>query len=91
MHYGNSFFVFPGCLKNNEDGASKRGNFAETKIGYVHIASCEPRLAKGKPIMFLAIDRVSKFTVVQFHDTLGEVLPRALAGGPRQRLKCSPF
>jgi transposase-like protein len=65
--------------------------FAETKIGYVHIDSCEPRLAKGKPIMFLAIDRVSKFTVVQFRDTLGEVLPRALARGPRQRPGAMPM
>lgn len=27
------------------------------------------RLAEGKLVMFLAIDRVSKFTVVQFHKT----------------------
>jgi hypothetical protein len=40
--------------------AVKRGRFTETKIGYVHIDSCELRLSEGKLHMFLAIDRVSK-------------------------------
>src|SRR5712692_3582017 len=40
--------------------AVKRGRFTETKIGYVHIDSCELRLTDGKLHMFLAIDRVSK-------------------------------
>src|SRR5688572_25322540 len=43
------------------DSASRRGRFAETAIGYVHIDVCELRLAAGKLHMFLAIDRVSKF------------------------------
>ena len=60
-------------LPKTEDAASKRGGFAETKIGYVHIDSCELRRAEGKLIMFLAIDRVSKFTVVQFRDTIGKM------------------
>ncbi len=37
-------------------------------MGYVHIDSCELRLADGKLHMFLAIDRVSKFTHVAFFD-----------------------
>jgi transposase InsO family protein len=45
---------------------SKRQRFAETAIGYVHIDVCELRLAEGKLFMFLAIDRVSKFTYVAF-------------------------
>ena len=49
--------------------ASKRGSFAETRIGYVHVDSCQPRAAGGKVHMFLAIDRVSKFTYVEFHAT----------------------
>ena len=48
--------------------ASKRKRFAETAIGYVHIDVCELRLAQGKLFMFLAIDRVSKFTHVAFLD-----------------------
>src|SRR3954447_22137888 len=48
--------------------ASKRGRFAETKIGYVHIDHCELRLGEGKLHMFLAIDRVSKFTHVAFFE-----------------------
>src|SRR5215216_7573343 len=53
-------------LPKTEETTSKRKRFAETKIGYVHIDSCEPRLAEGKLHMFLAIDRVSKFTHVAF-------------------------
>ena len=56
-------------LPANEEKASKRGSFAETTIGFVHIDSCELRHAQGRLVMFLAIDRVSKFTVVEFHDS----------------------
>ena len=55
-------------LPQSEEKASKRGRFAETAIGYVHIDACELRLAEGKLHMFLAIDRVSKFTYVEFHE-----------------------
>jgi len=51
-------------LPQPEETASKRKRFAETAIGYVHIDVCELRLAGGKLFMFLAIDRVSKFTHV---------------------------
>ena len=55
-------------LPKNGESTSKRKHFAETKIGYVHIDHCELRLAEGKLHMFLAIDRVSKFTHVAFYD-----------------------
>jgi hypothetical protein len=55
-------------LPEGDQPASKRGRFAETPIGYVHINICELRLTQGKLHMFLAIDRVSKFTYVEFHD-----------------------
>src|SRR3954471_4424907 len=55
-------------LPEGEEKASKRKRFAETRIGYVHIDVCELRLAQGKIFMFLAIDRVSKFTHVAFLD-----------------------
>ena len=55
-------------LPQGEVKASKRRRFAETRIGYVHIDVCELRLAEGKLFMFLAIDRVSKFTHVAFFD-----------------------
>ena len=55
------------------DDTLKRGRFAEAKIGFVHIDSCELRLTEGKLIMFLAIDRVSKFTVVEFHQSAGKM------------------
>ncbi len=55
-------------LPQGEEKASKRGRFAETAIGHVHIDVCELRLAQGRLFMFLAIDRVSKFAHVAFHD-----------------------
>jgi transposase InsO family protein len=55
-------------LPQGEEKASKRKPFAETTIGYVHIDVCELRLAEGRLFMFLAIDRVSKFTHVAFLD-----------------------
>ena len=60
-------------LPENPDKASKRGKFAETAIGYVHIDISELRLAEGKLNMFLAIDRVSKFTYVEFRDDAGKM------------------
>ena len=55
-------------LPDSQKKASKRGKFAETTIGYVHVDHCELRLNDGKLHLFLAIDRVSKFTYVEFHD-----------------------
>ena len=60
-------------LARNGEKASKRGRFADTTIGYVHIDICELRLAEGKLNMFLAIDRVSKFTYVEFHENAGKM------------------
>ena len=60
-------------LPENPDKASKRGKFAETAIGYVHIDISELRLAEGKLNMFLAIDRVSKFTYVEFREDAGKM------------------
>ena len=54
-------------LPKGEEKTSKRQRFAETNIGYVHIDHCELRLAEGKLHIFLAIDRVSKFTYVAFY------------------------
>jgi len=56
-------------LPESAEKASKRGKFAPTPIGYVHIDICELRLSEGKLNMFLAIDRVSKFTLVEFRET----------------------
>src|SRR5688572_5396256 len=55
-------------LPRDDEKASKRKRFAETRIGYVHIDACELRLAQGKLFLFLAIDRVSKFAHVAFLD-----------------------
>ena len=52
-----------------EKTQESRKRFKTYEIGYVHIDSCELRHADGKLVMFLAIDRVSKFTYVEFHDS----------------------
>lgn len=60
--------------------AQTRRRFKTYDIGYVHIDSCELRHADGKLIMFLAIDRVSKFTYVEFHDSAGKMEGSAFLG-----------
>jgi len=67
---------------------SKRGRFAETTIGYVHIDICELRLAEGKLNMFLAIDRVSKFVYVEFYENAGKVNGAAFL---RKVVKAFPY
>jgi hypothetical protein len=42
----------------------RRQRFKSDEIDYVHIDGCELRHAAGKLVMFLAIDRISKFTHV---------------------------
>ena len=56
-----------------EETKDQRKRFKSYEIGYVHIDSAELRHADGKLIMFLAIDRVSKFTHVEFHDKAGKM------------------
>ena len=60
-------------LPHDPKKAAKRGKFANTTIGYIHIDISELRLAQGKLNMFLAIDRVSKFTYVEFRDDAGKM------------------
>ena len=56
-----------------EETQERRKRFKTYEIGSVHIDSCELRHAEGKLVMFLAIDRVSKFTYVEFHDSAGKM------------------
>lgn len=53
-----------GISRLPRDGqqTSRRRRFPDMPIGSVHIDSSELRLAQGKLHMFLAIDRVTKFT-----------------------------
>ena len=67
-----------------DEAADKRSRF-----------SCELRHADGKLIMFLAIDRVSKFTYVEFHERIGSMCGvaflRAVAEAfPTKSPPCSP-
>ena len=56
-----------------EETKEQRKRFKTYEIGYVHIDSCELHHAEGKLVMFLAIDRVSKFPYVEFHDSAGKM------------------
>ncbi|MFL9828632.1 IS481 family transposase [Rhodoplanes sp. SY1] len=75
-------------LPDGDQPVSKRGRFAETPIGYVHIDICELRLTQGKLHMFLAIDRVSKFTYVEFHDQATKLIA---AGFLRNVVEAFPY
>ena len=60
-------------LPDDPEKVSKPGKFADAATGYVHIDISELRLAQGKLNMFLVIDRVSKFTYVEFRDDAGKM------------------
>ena len=60
-------------LPASEIRTTRRGKFAPTDIGYVHIDIAELRLTEGKLNMFLAIDRVSKLSYVEFRDDMGKM------------------
>jgi transposase-like protein len=81
-------------LPKSETAAARKG-FKSYDIGYVHIDSCELNHADGKLVLFLAIDRVSKFTYVEFHDRAGKVegaafLSNVIAAFPYKSTRCSP-
>ena len=60
-------------LPASEIKTTGRGKFAPTEMGCVHIDIAELRLAQGKLNMFLANDRVSKFTYARFWDNMGKM------------------
>src|SRR4051812_32231902 len=51
-------------LPGSEDKPSRRGRFAQTAIGYVHIHVCGLRLAAGKLPQFLGIGPGPQFTLL---------------------------
>ena len=46
----------------------RHGKFEETTLGFVPIDSAEMKISSGRQHMFVAIDRVTKFTQVAFFD-----------------------
>ena len=60
-------------LRPHDAAYSSRAPSVERDDRYVDIDICELRLAVGKLNMFLAIDRVSKFTHVEFHESAGKM------------------
>lgn len=55
-----------------EEIRNPRKRFEPYEIGSIHSDSCELRHADGKLVIFLAIDRVSKFAYVEFCDSVGK-------------------
>lgn len=66
----------------SEVTAARRGRFTATRIGFVPVDSGELRTAGGKVHLFVAIERVSKFTVVELHPRatgmIGAAFPRGV-------------
>ena len=56
--------------KNKTTGREK---YVPNAIDHVHIDIAKLRLVQGKLNIFLAIDRISKFTCVKFRDDLGKI------------------
>ncbi len=54
-------------LPSRSGDGPKRGRFAETALGYVHVDSCAVRAADGKLHLFLAVDRVTQFAYAELH------------------------
>jgi len=52
----------------NSAGAAKRDTFEKTERYYLHIDSSELRLETGEQQLFVAVDRVTKFTCAAFFD-----------------------
>ena len=46
----------------------RRGKFEETTQGFVYIDNAEMKISSGRQHMFVAIDRVTKFTPIAFFD-----------------------
>src|SRR5271154_1118998 len=62
------------------EATEKRKRFKTYDIGYVHTDSAELAHADGKHVMFLATDRVSKFTYVEFQEHAGKMQGAASSG-----------
>ncbi|CAB5680346.1 Uncharacterised protein [Comamonas aquatica] len=46
----------------------RHGKFEEPTLGFVHIDNAEMKISSGRQHMFVAIDRITKFTHVAFFD-----------------------
>jgi hypothetical protein len=58
-----------------EDVAKKeKKSFKEYHIGYVHIDISEVQSEQGKAYMFVAIDRATKYTYVEIHERMTQVI-----------------
>src|SRR3984957_20460619 len=74
-------------LPQVEGEASPKRKFKVYPIGYFHIDIAEVRTAQGKLYLIVAIDRTSKFALVELHEkvarrTAGDFLRRLIAAVP---------
>jgi transposase InsO family protein len=55
-------------LPDVEDGKARKRKFKVYPIGYFHIDIAEVRTQEGRPYLFVAIDRTSKFAFTELHE-----------------------
>ncbi len=65
-----------------------RKAFGSYPIGYVHIDMAEVQTAEGKPRLFVAIDRTSKFACAELHKQAGKMVA---APFPRNLIAAVPY
>jgi IS30 family transposase len=55
-------------LPETSDSQAKKKRFKQYPIGYFHVDIAEVRTEEGKIFLFVAVDRVSKFTFAEVHE-----------------------
>ncbi|SEK39499.1 DDE-type integrase/transposase/recombinase [Halomonas daqiaonensis] len=54
-------------LPRQTDEATDKPSFKHYPIGYLHMDICEVRTGEGKPYLFVAVDRTSKFVYARLY------------------------
>ena len=72
----------------NTEGTRVRRKFNNYPIGYIHIDLAEAWTAEGKLYLFVAIDRVTKFTFAELHE---RATPRIAADFLRRLIEHVPY
>lgn len=69
LQYPHRCLIRHGISKrpNQQQNKNQHGQFAPTKMGCLHIDSCELHLEQGEQHMFLTIARITKFTHVAIY------------------------
>lgn len=71
--------LVPLCTRHSisrlpSEGDKARKQFKQYPIGYFHIDIAEVQTQEGKPYLFVAIDRASKFACAELHPQSGRTV-----------------